>query len=816
MKLPLKTRFGAFYRRSAPEKSVRSSPLGMHVDKLDYSSVVVSGSDHDAVAGEVAGEPDAIAGEPNDDFETNLADHQLSPTQAASPFAGPSTASNVTHFSYSSGSKPLPRYTIRRGIGMGGFGEVYFAVSDAGKEVALKRIQRNLEVELRGVSHCLNLKHPNLVSLHDICQASSADADAALANRDSNRSAIDPDQWWVVMEYIAGPNLRQVLDDSPEGLPGDEAMRWFTGMAAGIGHLHDAGLVHRDVKPGNVFDDQGVIKVGDYGLSKFISTSHRGGHTESVGTFHYMAPEIGRGQYGRQIDIYALGIVLHELLTGQVPFDGESCHEIIVKHLTAMPDLSMIDSPFRETIARCLEKDPLRRFATVGDMMQSLGSESSPSANFHSTRFHTAGPSFANATYASTAGSTDTQESPVHADLDPHASSDPSSPAMEKITTESITSEEPLARAVRSSLGELQSWWRTLDRSPGSKALLFTAGIVVLAINTHWLLPLLSLVGIVYVPYYVVRQMILHVRQQPSYAEAHRMAGTGIPGQTGSDGRGIPNRFIDKKQWRQHMRSGLRAKHSVHRVAELNTSWVAAVFTVAVLGVVAGIVGLRSGPITAITVAPYALIAVVVLFASVSLLGMGKLWEREDGEGLTRRLVLAGVGGGVGAVAYATGEFLMLPLNVATIRDVDVSTLPQTLYSSAGEPTVTAVMAHFALLLAALRWWKPIDPLRRKRLSLWSVAVAVVAEWGVHQLLPIPQPTGMMIAGGIAIVVQMSAPWIHPRTTVPSQPEPTGHPAGTNQTGMNLAAADRLHGANRNGASVGHASHPQNFQRGAV
>ena len=118
-------------------------------------------------------------------------------------------------FSYPPGSTPLPRYTIRRGIGMGGFGEVYFAVSEAGKEVALKRIQRNLDVELRGVSHCLNLKHPNLVALYDIC-------------RD------DQDQAWVVMEYVAGPNLRQVLDESPDGLSEQEVRRWFTAIAAGV------------------------------------------------------------------------------------------------------------------------------------------------------------------------------------------------------------------------------------------------------------------------------------------------------------------------------------------------------------------------------------------------------------------------------------------------------------------------------------------------------------------------------------------------------------------------------------------------------
>ena len=73
-------------------------------------------------------------------------------------------------FAYASGSRPLEGYTIKRGIGVGGFGEVYFALSDAGKEVALKLVRRNLDVELRGIRHCLNLKHPNLLDLYDIRQ----------------------------------------------------------------------------------------------------------------------------------------------------------------------------------------------------------------------------------------------------------------------------------------------------------------------------------------------------------------------------------------------------------------------------------------------------------------------------------------------------------------------------------------------------------------------------------------------------------------------------------------------------------------------
>src|SRR6476619_5778221 len=92
-------------------------------------------------------------------------------------------------FTYASGSRPLEGYTIKRGVGRGGFGEVYFATSDAGKELALKHIERNLEVELRGVGQCLNLKHPNLIDLYDIKYDEQGDA-------------------WVVMEYVAGASLK--------------------------------------------------------------------------------------------------------------------------------------------------------------------------------------------------------------------------------------------------------------------------------------------------------------------------------------------------------------------------------------------------------------------------------------------------------------------------------------------------------------------------------------------------------------------------------------------------------------------------------
>ncbi len=669
---------------------------------------------------------------------------------------GNETSSPMT-FTYPPGSQPLPRYTIRRGIGAGGFGEVYFAVNDAGKEVALKRIQRNLEIELRGASHCLNLKHPNLVSLYDIC-------------RD------DDDQSWVVMEYVAGKNLRQILDLSPNGLPTEEVNRWFSGIAAGVSHLHSAGLVHRDLKPGNVFDDLGIVKVGDYGLSKFISASHRGGHTESVGTFHYMAPEIGRGQYGREIDIYALGILLFELLTGRVPFDGESSHEIIVKHLTAIPDLKPISEPYRSIVAKCLEKDPAKRFRSVPEMMAAFGPAFGSAGNGNAAQ----GVVPAQLVHEVRNGAAAERVIPAIV-VEPPAHGSRLAAAAQQIGAESI-GQEPLARAITASFSDLSLWWKSLDRSPGVKAVLALAAGFVLLLNTHWLIVILTLTGIFYVPYYVLRQMLLHVRQQPTYAQAQRIANS-VP-------VAKPVRPVSRRQWCEQMRTDLRAKRSINRAAELNTSWIAAAMTVFGLAVGAGAIGLRNGPIDAMSVAPYTWMGVVILLSSFGLLGLGKLWERGEGEALPRRFVLAGFGAGVGASAYAINQYLMLPIDQGLVRDIDATELPQALYDN-GIPTAGAMMAHFAMLFALLRWWKPVDPLRRRRLSIWSVAVAVVAEWAVHQIIPIPQPAGMMIAGGTALAIQMSAPWINRRTT-PTPGEQRGDYPVTDQQPTNATGARSL------------------------
>jgi hypothetical protein len=262
-------------------------------------------------------------------------------------------------FTYSSGQRPLDGYTVKRGIGRGGFGEVYYGVSDGGKEVALKLVRSNLDVELRGMSQCLNFKHPNLVELYDL--------------RTDARG-----EHWVVMEYVAGEPLNVILGRHPHGLPAELARQWFLGLAAAIGYLHDHGIVHRDLKPGNVFIENGSVKVGDYGLSKFISGSQRTAQTQSVGTVHYMAPEISTGNYNKQIDIYAAGILLYEMLTGNVPFEGESAGEILMKHLTTPPDLGRVPAEFVPILSKALSKNPAHRHRTMSELAREVAATCQP------------------------------------------------------------------------------------------------------------------------------------------------------------------------------------------------------------------------------------------------------------------------------------------------------------------------------------------------------------------------------------------------------------------------------------------------------
>jgi len=256
-------------------------------------------------------------------------------------------------YRYKYGDKPLEGYTIQRAAGRGGFGEVYYAISDSGRQVALKTIQNHEHIELRGIKQCMNLKSPHLVSIFDVKHNAQG-------------------QPFVIMEFVSGMSLRDLLNESPGGLGTQKSAFFLREIAKGLSHLHECGIVHRDLKPSNIFYENGYAKIGDYGLTKAISNTCRSEQTVTVGTVHYMAPEIGEGKYDFSIDIYALGILLYEMLTGEVPFFGASPAEVLMKHLSKEPDLSGIDESFARVIKKALAKDPKDRYKTVQEMVEDV------------------------------------------------------------------------------------------------------------------------------------------------------------------------------------------------------------------------------------------------------------------------------------------------------------------------------------------------------------------------------------------------------------------------------------------------------------
>jgi serine/threonine protein kinase len=183
----------------------------------------------------------------------------------------------------------------------------------------------------------MNIKSPHLVTIFDV-------------------KYNDRNEPFVLMEYVSGPSLHDLLSEAPGGLGAQKAAFFLREIAKGLSYLHECGIVHRDLKPGNVFYENGYVKIGDYGLAKAISASRHSGHTITVGTVHYMAPEIGAGNYNCSIDIYALGVLLHEMLTGDVPFGGSSPAEILMKHMTVAPELANIRTgtgQYRRAVCTC-------------------------------------------------------------------------------------------------------------------------------------------------------------------------------------------------------------------------------------------------------------------------------------------------------------------------------------------------------------------------------------------------------------------------------------------------------------------------------
>lgn len=605
-------------------------------------------------------------------------------------------------FAYPSGSQPLAGYTIKRGVGFGGFGDVYYATSDAGKEVALKRIQRNLDVELRGVRQCLNLKHPNLVALYDIRHD-------------------DEGQAWVVMEYVAGDSLQEVIERNPNGMPIDQVANWFTGISEGVTYLHDHGIVHRDLKPGNIFVDGSLVKIGDYGLAKFISCSRRSGQTESVGTFHYMAPEIGLGRYGKEIDIYAMGILLFEMLTGKVPFDGESSQEIIMKHLTAEPDLSMLAQPYQRVIAKALNKDPDKRYRSVSDMSRDLGLSDLVTGGRN--------------------------ERPVLAQV---------------VAPQTVMPEEPIAKAVKELAANVRAKWQSSDLNLASKIILVVCCLILFTATGAPVLSLAFAGGIIYAGYFVVWYLvnsaaITNAKPKPSSAVQSAVQ----PAAPKKVRRVRRQKPITKQQIADELRRSMQQQCFTQQVRDLTGSMLMAALVSAVLCVLLMLIGIRHMDTAVHSWGPnYAWLTISSVIGAWSILFLSKLWETRSGDQALRRFFMLAAGLGVGAVSFFVAQGLLLePSYVLTGLDGPFQTdeIP-VLYSAEGTPQLLAFMGYFGALFGCLRMWLNADPLRPSRLRFFSTLFVIGAGILLHTILPIPK--GFLIAGTTAIAVQLASPWV--------------------------------------------------------
>jgi serine/threonine protein kinase len=668
----------------------------------------------------------------------------------------------ITRFAYATGSRPLDGYTVKRGVGAGGFGDVYFAVSDAGKEVALKRIQRNLDVEIRGVSQCLNLKHPNLVAIYDIRYD-------------------DEGQAWVVMEFVRGECLKDVIERNPSGLPTGELLGWFRGIAAGVSCLHDHGIVHRDLKPGNIFLDEGVVKIGDYGLSKYISCSRRSGQTESVGTFHYMAPEIGRGVYGKEIDVYALGIILYELLTGRVPFDGESSHEIIMKHLTALPDVEPLPEKIRPIVQRALFKDPTKRYRHVGEMLAALESACG-AAPTHS--FASSSPTTSARPDPMYIGGTEETEGMYFGPVQQIANAAvvPESPHAPK--SKKNSTDEPIAVAVRDASKQVIAWWNSSALNQTARFILVAVFIFLFFTNAAWIMPLAIVLGTIYLVYFGVRAILLsldesssatiqsatiqsanvqsaNVQRVPQPVAAASAATPVAAQQPSPTARAKANAAKKRRKWHDVAREQLARKSAGERLTELTGSMLMSALVVAVISFLTLIVAGTPIDGSSQMWTSFSWTAIMSVLGTWLLLIPGKSFEGSDGDHVRRRFLNLILGLVLGVVGFGLTDFLGVRLaGPALIETPTVWTPPNGTFAADGVPRLPAFLAYFGGLFLLLRWWLQTDPLRPGRFSLWSTIVTVLVACAWQAVWPFPQPWSLAVPATMSIALQLSSSWL--------------------------------------------------------
>jgi hypothetical protein len=639
------------------------------------------------------------------------------------------------NFRYEPESKPLDGFTIKRAIQRGGFGEVYYALSDAGKEVALKLLQDNMDVELRGIAQCLNLKHPNLLSIFDVKTNAAG-------------------EHWVVMEYVSGQALDGLIADNPKGLPPEQVERLLNGIAGGVGYLHDKGIVHRDIKPANIFLEEDTIKVGDVGLAKFISESRRSAQTQSVGTVYYMAPEIAHGRYGHEVDVYGVAVMLFEMLTGNVPFDGESTGEVLMKQLSQPPDLSCLPERLKPVLARGLEKDPLKRTPSVATLAKEF-SAALANVKDEYKAFQQGAPVAAAA--AAPYPATFTQQQPGTFTRE-----------QQYDDVEFVDRPQRPRQARRLSSGEREQIVRaatpvaTFLEQPSNWLLIIGLGFAAMFILPALLfgggIPLVFLIvlgtfgaGAFFVVRAIYRAFFIDADER--YGELR------------DDGKRQPRRATRLNSFyvRNYSPEAERSLSVLEQGAESTGS-------MAVAALCAGLMAVALWGIDAPflnTPAKAALFGLVATLGSWAAILPSKFFEGRGGNGVSRRLTTGVLGMMVGAGAFMVDDTLMVDLLPVhdygqLSRYVADHNLISMVTTSEDAERLVGYVTFFGILMLVRRWWFHVDSYRPARLRVMSVFWTMAAAWVLSLIGKFPYDWAVAWAGAMSVSAQLAAVWVSP------------------------------------------------------
>ena len=256
-------------------------------------------------------------------------------------------------------------YEILEKLGEGGMGVVYKAHdSRLEREVAIKFLPKRIATNARNrerfkteAKAAATLNHPNIATIYAIEETS--------------------DHLFIVMEYIDGSELREIVDANPLSI--DRALNYALLIAKGLQAAHEKGVTHRDIKPANIMITQkGQVKIMDFGLAKVLGGAQITKEGTTVGTAAYMSPEQARGATtDRRSDIWSYGVVLYEMLTGQLPFEGEYEQAVIYSILNEEPELITevnkdLPASLQAIIKKTLTKNPEERYQKIEDLVRDL------------------------------------------------------------------------------------------------------------------------------------------------------------------------------------------------------------------------------------------------------------------------------------------------------------------------------------------------------------------------------------------------------------------------------------------------------------